>query len=178
LETPARRRFTVLDAMVLIAALAPALWVDRAIVPQIWQPPGYAGKFLVLAPIATAAAPVACLTVAALFLRVRPPRPGLRDGAGRPGTLAVVVGALACLAGLTTIGVAGLLARPGPDLSDVLDFSVLLSPLMIASGVAGSWLTLWAGGRWRSPEDWIDRTGLALGWFWIVASPLIFYTLL
>jgi hypothetical protein len=35
--------------------------------------------------------------------------------------------------------------------------------------VAGAWLALALGGRWRPEPSWIDRLGRAVGWLWIAA---------
>jgi hypothetical protein len=38
--------------------------------------------------------------------------------------------------------------------------------------VAGAWMTMILGRRWRPGRDWIDRGGLALGLFWIAMVPV------
>ena len=41
---------------------------------------------------------------------------------------------------------------------------------MAGSAVAAAWLGVALAGRWRRPEDWIDRLGRILGCGWIAAG--------
>jgi hypothetical protein len=43
---------------------------------------------------------------------------------------------------------------------------------LVGVSVAASWILLLMSGAWRPERGWIDRTGRALGCFWIATLPL------
>ncbi len=126
-------------------------------------------------------------TLILLILRLRRPRPPLACCFRQPGAMACAVASI-----LLVLEVANRLlnltnrinvTRMHQDLSVLgFDHVIEISPASrlgaIALGlgespglvVAGAYLALWAAGLWRSEPTWIDRTGRALGWFWILAA--------
>ena len=50
------------------------------------------------------------------------------------------------------------------------EFLALQMMGMAGLAVAAAWLGVALAGRWRRPEDWIDRLGRILGWGWIGAG--------
>lgn len=121
------------------------------------------------------------MTMAAVVLRLRHPRPALRRLARQPGAVACWVGALLTLGlGVLTVAIevivhdiAGIdreLDRPSIE-----DF-FLFSPWAIGAAVASAWMTLGFGHRWRAEPHWIDRLGRILGVAWI-ALAVATYTL-
>jgi hypothetical protein len=94
--------------------------------------------------------------VPAFFLvRLRRPRPSLRDLLAQPGTVA----ALAMVFGLFW-GTGGLLAL-FPDTVDAMT----AAPAAIGGAVAAAWGVLALSRRWKSERGWIDRVGRILGCF-------------
>jgi hypothetical protein len=177
--TPPRcRRFTISDAIILVAATAIGLSQVRGILGELgtfnrstWKLEQhlYALKlFAVAVPILTA------WTVAFLLLRLRRPRPGLRRLVRQPGMAAcyaVLVPLLIILAYAVTISLFTGESMYQPDTS----FKPLFyNSEAMASAVLGAWLLLWLGGLGRAEPGWIDRMGRTIGVLWI-ARPLLFY---
>ncbi len=181
-----RRRFTLLDAIVLIAATAVGLLGFRAFFRDVldalpWTnvvegvsraTPGQLGRFAVYLLLVGGPPFLACLSVALLVLRLRPPRP--RRPARQPGTaasLAVVVTLL--LGGGLLFTVLGFLwCRGDLDLSaDDAILSFLLSPL-ITTTIVASWLWRACDGGLRPEPSWIDRAGRANAAAWIALGTL------
>lgn len=192
----ARRRFTIADGMILIAAMAAGLaWTGRA-----W--PGFsksmtptpAGTWLWFrtwgALVLLMSLPcLLSLTFAAAILRVRRPRPSWRRIARQPGMTSL----LAALLGLVV-------ALPPTVLSE--DFSYqkrnmgksfwteaetwaellgsLLELLALAIPAAGfavivAWTMLAVQRRWRNEPSWIDRAGRVLGVAWILTGAALLF---
>ena len=199
---PTPRRFLLSDAIVLVAATAVGLFVVRPYyaVTSIDSSPPFAGapwivgwascvwNCLVLAfPI------VMAWTLAIVGLRLRPPRPRWRQLVRQPGFVAGLMAA-AVLA-VRLIGFATMCARlvgqpqlyvmwvgrtggggahmglPPGNLYFELDH-FLGTMALIGVSVAATWIFLLAAGAWRPERGWIDRTGRALGSFWIATLPL------
>jgi hypothetical protein len=176
---PPRRRFHLGDSLILIAALALTLsvllstnWFAR--IPgrvSFWwdaRPRVVGGfpRFLTWGPSARMAvyqivdefvqlltSVLLGLTLVQPFLRLRRPRPPLRDVVRQSGfvvCLAVIVGTLIVVD-------LGWVAR-----IDVAWVAILASALLLFWPVLGL-------PPWRSEASWIDRLGRAVGWGWIVA---------
>ncbi len=179
---PSSRPFTLLDAMILVAATAAALPAVQMIGIGIGiVGPGdnlvdelvafvAAGEFRELGALLTyLPVPVgAAWTVALIPLRLRRPRPPWRRLARQPGLAAASAATLA-LAPLGLVlawawTVKGLAAFFAGDLELPL---FLFGPTLVGAAVLGSWSTLVLGRRWRAERSWIDRLGRALGVYWI-----------
>ena len=132
-------------------------------------------------------------TLAILGLRLRQPRPRWNRLVRQPGLVAGLMAAFvltARLAGFATMCVR-VIGEPNLAVWNVqntggggcrmgwprgyllFDTDHFLNTLaMIGLSVASSWVVLLVSGRWRSERSWIDRSGRALGWFWIAILPL------
>ncbi len=164
LTTPrARRAPAILDAIILIVALAVAMAIARAFlatpIPFYAQPKtsqrtayvatGLASRFL------------GPTMVGLLVVRLRQPRPSRRRLSRQPG-------GAACAAATAALGAGGLVA-----LSLTLFRSIPISsrdeqlwPIVeagVGPAVAAAWVVLLVTGRWRSERSWIDRAGRVCG---------------
>jgi hypothetical protein len=184
------RQFSILDALILIAATAAgfAWW-------RILEPFGpFHGS---LAEVSLAGSLRSRLYRAAwglldlypvmvpwtfgwLLLRLRSPRPGLRRIARQPGFAAecAVLAALAVQVGeLARWRIAGcglrhftILTLRGQSLIEMLDNGLRLDETIkqIASAVGSLWGLMFLGRVLRPERSWIDRGGRALGVLWLV----------
>jgi hypothetical protein len=188
------RRFTLLDAMILVAATAiaiPAIWsqIDNewtdAFVPSYWDRvqggwrawPGVMPAVFIADVIELARPCLATWTLALLALRLRRPRPTRRRLLLRPGMVACV--AAACVLCLNTLGLLAFLllelclGRGVPIVIDKGIFSLTVTDWsvdQVAFAVLAAWICLVLGGRRRPERSWIDRGGRALGDAWILAA--------
>ncbi len=168
-----RRRFTLLDALALIAATALGLAPMRGEIafrgaqPLARIPNARALAFLTMS-IEAVGPLLASWTLAALALRLRSPRPSLRRLTRQPG-FAANAAVILCLLTELVLVVVSMLAHPAQRLPFVTTMARTLgvSSHMAASGVAGAWLVLALGGLWRPEPSWIDRLGRFLGGSWL-----------
>ena len=155
-ETPKPRRFTILDCMILIAALG--VWffmlrhwgalmgpIIRAGGPGVWRT--YA--FLVI--VGTLAL-IWVLTPAFLFMRLRRPRPHLRELIWQPGTMACTVAAVLFV-----------------PVSLVTAWNWLF-PLVFAGAILSCWVLAAVTDRLRPEASWLDRLGRVLGIGWCLTG--------
>ena len=164
------RKFTLLDAMILIAVtdfgLLPVGWSIEHLVSRMsrvsWGRLHEESYREVLfqettlpRQIVSGVSEVAIYflmfyTVVILAMRLLPPRPPARELSRQPGLWACAGATL----GLT------LIVRVS-----------YFKPVTIPSAVGLAWLTLAASGRWCSESSWLDRTGRALGVCWLAMLP-------
>jgi hypothetical protein len=172
------RRFTLLDAMALIAATAVGLFLFRLTSPEWSDIRATLGRsdrgmrrFTVLQDAGQAVVPfLAAWTVALLLLRLRRPRPRLRRALLQPG-------AVACAAATVAIAVEAtwILSLLAVGSRFVHPSSVFVGyAQQVSFAVLGGWTALAAGGRWRSEPSWLDRAGRAAGGSWIVVTAVHF----
>jgi hypothetical protein len=165
---PARqcRRFGLLDAMILIAATAQSLAFARTSYNMVFDH-GFGQVFSMSRQhvrIAFLAAPIGVLTVfldtwipSYLLLRLRQPRPTLRQIAFQPGVVACESLFLMWIA----------------TASERLVFSwlpALASTVAFTLAIPVGWTILASTGGWRPEVGWIERLGRFLGVCWIVRS--------
>jgi hypothetical protein len=187
-----RRRFRLSDAMILIAATGMGFgvlaWLSRSTdgelswwnlwseVSIVFQNSGRGslaeGILYLCAEVASLMSPlVAMWTLALLPIRLIAPRPRLRRIACQPGWIAVCAACSALAAiGLQMIGV---VLVGGTDIASaptIVADIFMYSPMFLGMAVAASWMTLCVGRRWRADRSWVDRSGRAVGCFWIVAA--------
>ncbi len=178
---PRCRKLTVLDALILVAAVAVGLAGARHFMPSEAGGESYPNSLEVdprtafrhglevfngwLACSAYVLAPV---TVALAALRIWA-TPRLRRLARRPG--AVACGAVALTVGwdlarsavYVLIGLAS-----GRPYEGFWQFTCLLvSGENAGLAIASAWGLLLASGRWRREPGWLDGGGIALGAFWV-----------
>jgi hypothetical protein len=147
-----KRRLTILDVMILVAATAVGFAAARAIMPVV-RDERIAGAWVCLVT----------LSLAVLFLRLKQPRPRLHRLMTRPGDaacvaslLATLMTALVCLVGFISQIMA---LGSGIDFSDGPIIGIIATP----PAVMAPWLIMALGRRWRSESDWIGWLGRALG---------------
>ena len=180
------RKFTLLDAMVLIAATGIALVPVRLYQWENWHLPErwsaseilYAGldANIVLVP------PALALTAALWLLRMMPPRPRIRRVFRQPGLAAGTTTIVLALAALMSFLIYASIDR-GIHFESVNEMNLWtrigMIPMFLAgNAVAAVWFVMWLSGTWRSEPSWIDRAGRALGVYWVTISVLfgwIFY---
>lgn len=175
------RRFTLLDAMILIASTAAGLagvryyypdnFIDfgRSSIPWgIWVINWMVGSL----PLFLA------WTLAFVVLRVRKPRPTIRRLSRQPGLVAglavslILAGGTMTFAGVYVVDqstfhhIKALLYRGG-----YWGGATRIIPFCFGPAVATAWMVLILGGRWRPEPSWIDRFGRLLGGFWVVWTP-------
>lgn len=187
---PARpsRRFTMLDALILVVMTAAALGIHRYVGTDIWErwerqlkrqvqdgmPPRYLWTTrtgwceVMIAPLALLAAPTL------LSLNLVPPRPPRRRWTTQVGALACMAAMVAFTFHLTAVGTDSW-TRYG-KYEDPFHFGLvewLEFPLWDAGiAVAAVWAIMALGGRLRSEPTWIDRSGRLLG-FYLLACVVV-----
>jgi hypothetical protein len=183
--TAPRRRFTLLDGMILVAATA----VGYAVFQSLSHLLGVGDILEILREAASSGAIgelIALLTLIALPvmvswslvlipLRLIGPRPRWRRLARQPGlvaslAVATALGFLAMITGVAFLGVGRGILDGFPEMV------FLLPPPFFGLAVLASWVTLVVGRRWRPEPSWVDRLGRALGLLWIMlalTSPLL-----
>ena len=177
-----QRRFTLGDAMILVAASASALALMliplgpgntafEALHDLFERPKGgwVIGEVLVsMVEFTTwAIVPfVATWTVAALAFQLRRPRLSRRRLGRQPGAMVVLLGTISV--GLATAwGVVVALAFDR-DPEHYFFFSATLGSILAGAMIIGGWIAMAVGGHWRPEPTWLDRFGRLLGVSWIV----------
>jgi hypothetical protein len=183
------RRFTLLDAVVLVGATGVSLMVaNLRFLPMLaiklssaatHRSGGHALAALAerlpeLGPLLVIYAPVL------LALRLRRPRPPLRRLAVQPGFTACAAIALVYAAGglLHSVGqsLESRYANPAAvKVTSLVWVWNILYTHQLAGGyaVSAAWLVLIVGRRWRPEASWIDRAGRALGLIFVALVPLL-----
>ena len=169
------RRFTLLDAIVLVFVSALMLSADR-VVRRLWTyedqlpglvPPTMLGWHLALM--------VPSVVLFPYQLTRRADRQRFRDGA--PGLMVHLVVTMIVIVQLaqwvsTTLAVFSVSGSAGLDSIrwpvEVIDFLPGEARNFTGLTVATSWLTLATIGRWAPERAWDDRLGRIIGVLWIV----------
>jgi hypothetical protein len=166
------RRFTVLDTIILVAAMAPGLAVLRARGLIFWAPRGGGLPLILeyanLLPLAILPFLMG-LSAATLILGLFRPRLEsllLFRRAGRVGCAAAALGmAVDILPFLVSRAIGGWASGDG-DLAH-LAFVRLQFAWSVPVAIEGAWAALALGGRWRRRRGWVDGLGVRLGFAWI-----------
>jgi hypothetical protein len=167
METAARRKFTIADGMILIAASA-LTFVDLGL-PYVgnsnW---GFARRWLTWTALV--------LTIALVPVRLRRPHPG-RDALWRqPGWVAC---ASVTIAAVVLVLDRALWSGQGMVRSNRLDLHLIALyftraldnlPLQTTMVISAAWGVLALAGRWEAEPGWIDRAGRAVGISWFAVS--------
>jgi hypothetical protein len=161
------RRFTMLDAMILVAftALGMALSWRMSYETQLrFDSLVFRGTYQVFPYLAA-------MSFGLLVLSIRQPRPAFRRWVTQPGPIACAVVSLALAA--TAAVTCRWIALPGGPSMNFSFLFVWISNSRDAPvySVAGAWAVLALLGRWRARASWIDRAGrlLILGWLALYA---------
>jgi hypothetical protein len=185
-----RRRFRLLDAMILVAATAfasglmllmeqitqgqiswsalPALFESDSRIFGSAKHEQMIYLFVSAAFLVTLLAlPFAAMwTLALIPIRLTGPRPRFRRLSCQPGMMAAIsAGVALALVGMQTAVVFW-------QASDNPYAIVALAGVPVYPGLAVliAWITLLVGGRWRGEPSWVDRLGRALGIYWILGA--------
>jgi hypothetical protein len=170
------RRFSLIDAMILIAATALGLgldlWMRRMPVFSLVPPTTrLSSLYYALAPWLSTAGCVALLwSLAVVPMRLRKPRPTRRRLWRQPGVTACAAAGLATLLSV----VSSIPDRLGPqslrehweswyDVAHAASASTVTGP-----AIAIAWTVLALSGAWRAEASWIDRLGRGLGVTWFL----------
>jgi hypothetical protein len=175
------RKFTLIDAMVLIAATAVALLSVRhhlrsddlrLPMPGAWSTHPLA-FILYCETVITISTPfVIAFAVALVVLSLRNPRPRIRRVFRHPGVTACI--AICCVSIFTLLScwvlpiccvypVSGQRFSIASFSSALIDVCSVQLPMMIGGAVGSVWIILWLGRAWRTEPSWMDRTGKAVG---------------
>jgi hypothetical protein len=188
LKTIKPRRFTLVDAIVLIAATAIGLAPIRYFVadgfgeaisaPASWEFVAVIAldAYWILTPL------LLTWTLALWLLRLRQPRPRFRRLVRQPGMAATTAILLTVL--ILPVKVVGMFAvawlagsYPFVAANNELRMDIFFVYARhyltaLCDGVLAAWLVLWLARVWRSESSWIDRAGRALGIFVAIYSAL------
>jgi len=171
------RRFTLADAMILIAATAAGLACSRVLLLTYGLgssgTPGVLASYLknLLHSIEP------CLMfwgIGVLICRMRRPRPPLRRLASQPGAVACLAAVLFLAIKLVRVLLVPVFQPylagpvPSPTQWDLVSYISVLSSVDSIPAVV--WLLMVIFRRWRAEPSWIDRAGRVLGACWIAES--------
>ncbi len=172
----ATRRFTLLDAMVLIAAIGVGVWMGRLLMmsnpfvtspatPNLWKI-WIGASYLVLLGVSLGLAVV----------RVFPPRPPLRRVARQPGALAMLAVVAIVAVGTVCSAIDWYVFWEPIGPAHVVIYNWLYTylfsiggPWNVAFAVSLAWIMGGVQGfRWRR-ADWIEYASRAVGAVWVSA---------
>jgi hypothetical protein len=171
------RRFTIADAMLLVAATAVGFGVDRIpgwiLFPDL-QERGNAASLAfnysqAIGEIQVGSIPfLTAWTIAFLVIRLRRPRPALRRCLREPGMVGCCVATVGILVNALWVLMLAIAYAPDPT----ADFfyrggEVKVYALHVGFAVIGSWVGLVLVRGWTPIPCWIDRLGRVLGLLWI-----------
>jgi len=163
------RSFSLLDLMIIVAAIALWLVVTRSYAQAIRSDLSSIWSLAELGIVRIFANQgsylLICSSFTMLLIRLRGPRPPRRRLWRQPGLAAsagAVVGILAGTAGVLS----NWASSPEPSI-EVLQILQGVRPFA-APGVFGAWIALAFTRRWRSERGAIDRLGRLVGLLWLV----------
>jgi hypothetical protein len=168
MPTSPTRKFTLLDAMILIAATAAGLALVRSTPPYGRKLSWNESPAIVVIPVLF----LGCWTVALLAIHLRRPRPLLRHLGRRPGFIAVSTASITVALFGCWVFVLRKVQGEGRYSGFWVDMA-LIGVACTGFAVAGGWLTLGLGGRCRPERTWIDRAGRAEGFSWLAIVVVI-----
>ena len=168
-----RRRFTIADGMILVSATALALVAIRATLvdakgmaeaPWAWAEPRLTWVGL-------------AFTLAFIPIRLGHPRPDRDELWRQPGWVACVSVVISLMVSVfqqvlsdATVFLRRPNFRPREELDQIFQDTLLRLPFHAVIVIAATWIVLVRGGRWKAEPGWIDRSGRAIGVFWIVIN--------
>lgn len=171
------RRFTLLDAMILVAASAVAFLLARSVFNNwyVKRLPNWGEILAIVIAILTTWTPTV------LFLKLRSPRPTLRRLSKQPDFVATLAAtSILCLEALglailwlVRIARRGVWAKQGrPIRTPTLDSYWWIEVVIMFTGAIGaavlaSWVVLVVSGRHRASWGWLDLLGRTLGGLWV-----------
>lgn len=187
----ATRRFTLFDAMALIAAAAVGLAASRGWAgvsdPSILDRQVEDGPLRWLAPatrqVVLGWPVVAAWTLALVALRLRRPRPAGRRLFAAPGVAACLIASVVLVLQLANAAAYWIYLMVKTGFQYVGSHGPMMSIAMLPESaspsvgfaVLAAWLWLALTRRWRPERVWIDRAGRVVGCLWIVLALLRFH---
>jgi hypothetical protein len=169
------RRLGLLDAMIVILALAPAFVILRSRCELLGQQgsPNYlhtTGAF-----IAVCHAFLMALTAALTVIGLSGRGPRLRARLRRPGMAACIAATAAIVVMTSRMSIKTYSMMSHLDSFRVEDLCYQITDEQVRPGfaVVGAWFMLLVSAAWRPEASWLDRAGRLLGWLWI--GMLIFH---
>jgi hypothetical protein len=169
-----RRRITVADVMVLVAAMAPGLILLRAaadldLLNLPLNPKAPPGRNFIEYLSVAGGSILGSMTFALLVLGLYKPGRGLREIIGGPGFVAcaAVVAASVLPAAYFVIGVTWDTGLGTPRFSSYLNNLFARWTHGAVAMIIGASIALALVGRWRPGPTWTDRLGCVLGNCWI-----------
>jgi hypothetical protein len=155
-----RRRFSLIDAMILVAATAVGLAAYRAVRPEVQ---------LDFDSVVATTTLLTAWSWATVLLGLKRPRAAMRRLMSRPGHAACVVASLVSLPTALLFSLAYLvhhvMVRPPFDPASV----VVVSSIATGPAISASWCIMALSRRWRSETDWIEWLGRVLATCWMLA---------
>jgi hypothetical protein len=166
-----RRRFTILDGIVMLVPLAVGFALARPFLEDFRSllsspdntPRWFQRAGLVIGLVSRG---VAMGMLGLLAARLLPPRPPLRRLSREPGAAACLAAAAAMAAGGMIVLAMALFRQVRISSADQYRWAFFEARIMPA--VAAAWITQAWVGRWRPEPSWIDRAGRTLGAYWIL----------
>ena len=167
------RRFTLIDAMILIASVAGGLGLVR-VLGTTWNRETFRDRSLVYfiasngpGIIKAQVVPVLAALAAGVLIAGRfPPSSPLRLWLREPGVIGWV-GAFAAMAMDGAVYAGYALASSRHDKSNLFNGAIGRWADVGSYGLIASFLAVTALGRWRRPRSWVDRAGRWIGLSWI-----------
>ncbi len=174
-----RRRFTILDGIIVVAAATIAFVWSRGAVNNFLDVyrsvPAASLDHCITSGLTIPVPTLVLATFATLIIRSLRPRPSWRKTALQPGFVACAAAALAvCSQGVLRLGTV--------TVKRLLGFTNCATPVgalqhlaavdLFDTGeaVIAAWLTLILIRGWRAEPTWIDRLGRLIGFFWIILA--------
>ena len=167
MRVPVRRRYGLLDVMILVAAMAMSLAASRHVTSttnQRWDF-GHPRRLIHIVHDHIGLL-LFFLSTACLLIRLRPPRPARRRLWCQPGFAACA----AAVMGMVIMAIVVVIsnhARLGGWGNFAMQVFWRHWPCS-GPAVAGAWLALIVAGCWRAERSGIDRLGRVLGACWLV----------
>lgn len=171
------RKFSLFDAMILVAATAVGFGIIQTCSPEFYvyqytpipSPTWVNWLAVVLSNWAFYLSPLpAAWTLAALMLRLRHPRPPLRRLMRQPGAVSSFAGTMLILVGVLHYQI----DRHNPSWhTGPFEYTTY----SLGCGIGAVWLISLMSKRWRVERSWIDLLGRSLGVYWISMAPLKFF---
>jgi hypothetical protein len=165
------RKMNLVDLMIVVAAMAAGLGLARTALsnddprrPGLVSTPRYRAGYAIQYVHDLTLPCVAMLSIAAVVLRLRKPRPGAVEMVQQPGCLASGV----AVCGMACVGLMAL-TQPFGRMFNLFFSLSLFNGVMVGF----AWISRAIGGRWKPEPGWIDRLGRVLGAAWIALPFLL-----
>lgn len=164
------------DATILVGALAFGVALVRlaagsGLLPDASHGLATPGAGLIASLYPSGGIVLGVLSLTAMVLSRREPRPATQG----PGTLACALAMVAGVMALLDFGVAWTVARGNASTAPWLLFQRPMGRLLHWSGttILGAWFALALTGRGRPGPDWLDRLGCLIGLGWVILHLLV-----